>query len=76
MCKVIIEKPNEKKGFIIVNHLYARKNSSFTIDELIPELETYGLTLTREELQEEINQLIEDGAVSMRVGYYKTMAML
>lgn len=76
MCKVLISNPKEKVGFIIFNHLYSRKSENFTIQELLNELKQYGLCLSEKELQNEINTLIDDGAVSQRVGYYKRMVML
>lgn len=76
MCKVVIERPKEKAGFIIFNHLYSRKSENFTIHDLLAELMHYGLNISEKELQNEINTLIDDGAVSQRVGHYKRMAML
>lgn len=76
MCKVVIEQPKEKAGFIICNHLYSRQSEIFTTPVLLDELRQYGLDISEEELQDEINTLIDDGAVSQRVGYYKRMAML
>lgn len=76
MCKVVIERPREKTGFIIFNHLYSRKSEIFTIHDLLNELMQYGLNITETELQNEINILIDDGAVSQRVGHYKRVAML
>ncbi len=77
MCKVIINNKKEKAGFIIFNHLYSREKDTFTIQSLAEELSAqYNLEFSRSELQREINMLIEDGAVSQRVGYYKRMAML
>lgn len=76
MCKVVIEKPREKTGFIIFNHLYSRKSEVFTIHDLLGELMQYGLNISEKELQYEINLLINDGAVSQRVGHYKRVAML
>lgn len=76
MCKVVIDRPKEKAGFIIFNHLYARKEDTFTIQGLAEELEQYHLDLSQRDLQREINMLIADGAVSQRVGYYKRTAML
>lgn len=76
MCKVVIDKPKEKVGFIIFNHLYSREKDTFTIQSLAEELMKYHLELSQSELQREINMLIEDGAVSQRVGHYKRMAML
>lgn len=76
MCKVVIERPREKAGFIIFNHLYSRKSEIFTIHDLLNELMQYGLNISETELQNEINILIDDGAVSQRVGHYKRVAML
>lgn len=76
MCKVVIDKPKEKAGFIIFNHLYSREKDTFTIQSLAEELMQYNLELSQSELQREINMLIEDGAVSQRVGHYKRMAMV
>lgn len=76
MCKVIIDRPEEKAGFIIFNHLYSRKDEDFTLQDLLPELEPYGLNMSEENLQREINTLIRDGAVSQRVGHYTRIAML
>lgn len=76
MCKVVIKQPQEKAGFIICNHLYSRQSERFTTPVLLNELRQYGLDLSEEELQDEINMLIDDGAISQRVGYYKRMAML
>ncbi len=76
MCKVIIGCPEEKAGFIIFNHLYSRNSERFTLQELLHELLQYGLNISEKELQKEIDLLIEDGAVSQRVGHYKRIAML
>ena len=76
MCKVIISQPAGKAGFIIFNHLYSRKKEDFTLQDLSDELTQYGLNISRKELQKEIDLLIEDGAVSPRVGHYRRMAML
>ena len=76
MCKVIIEKPQEKAGFIIFNHIYSRNNDKFTLMDLKAELMQYGLNMTDRELQREINSLIENGAVSPRIGCYKRITML
>lgn len=76
MYQVVIDKPKEKAGFIIFNHLYSREQDTFTIQSLAEELLQYHLELSQSELQTEINMLIEDGVVSQRVGYYKRMAML
>ena len=76
MYQVVIDKPKEKAGFIIFNHLYSREQDTFTIQSLAEELLQYHLVLSQSELQTEINMLIEDGVVSQRVGYYKRMAML
>lgn len=43
---------------------------------MLHELLQYGLNLSEKELQKEIDLLIEDGAVSQRVGHYKCIAML
>lgn len=76
MCKVIIGRPEERAGFIIFNHLYSRSSEIFTLQDLLRELLPYGLKLSEKELQKEIDLLIEDGAVSQRVGHYKRIAML
>lgn len=76
MCKVIIKSPEKKAGFIIFNHLYARTSERFTLQDLLQELVKYGLRMSEKDLQKEIDLLVEDGAVSQRVGYYKRMAML
>lgn len=76
MSKVVIKHPREHVGFIIFNHLYSRQSGEFTVPALSDELKQYGLDLSRDELQDQINELIEDGAVSQRVGYYKRMAMV
>lgn len=76
MCKVVINKPQERAGFIIFNHLYSRQSDIFTLQDLLPELGQYNLYLSEKELQHEINLLIDDGAVSQRVGHYKRVAML
>ena len=76
MYQVVIDKPKEKAGFIIFNHLYSREQDTFTIQSLAEELLQYHLELSQSELQTEINMLIEDGVVSQRVGYYKRMATL
>lgn len=76
MCKVIISQPMEKAGFIIFNHLYSRASECFTLQNLLEELVQYGLNISKKDLQKEIDLLIEDGAVSPRVGHYKRMAML
>ncbi len=76
MCKVIIKSPEKKAGFIIFNHLYARASESFTLQDLLQELVKYGLKMSDQDLQKEIDLLVEDGAVSQRVGHYKRIAML
>lgn len=76
MCKVIIGCPEKKAGFIIFNHLYSRSSEMFTLQDLLHELLQYGLNISEKELQKEIDLLIEDGAVSQRVGHYKRIAML
>lgn len=76
MCKVIISSPEKKAGFIIFNHLYARTSENFTLQDLLQELVNYGLRMSEKELQKEIDLLVEDGAVSRRVGHYKRIAML
>ena len=59
MCKVIIEQPKEKSGFIIFNHIYSRTSEIFTTQSLLAELRQYGLNISERELQNEINGLIE-----------------
>lgn len=76
MCKVVIDRPEENAGFIIFNHLYSREKDTFTVQSLAEELMQYHLEISPSELQREINLLIEDGAVSQRVGHYRRMAML
>ena len=76
MCKVVIKKPEEKRGFIIFNHVYSRKNANFTIQDLKAELQSYGLQIQDADLQKEVNVLVERGVVSQRVGFYKRVSML
>lgn len=70
------QQPRKKAGFIIFNHLYARTSENFTLQDLSRELVSYGLKMSDKELQKEIDLLVEDGAVSQRVGHYKRIAML
>ena len=69
--------PNKHIGFIVYNHLFSRSifNTDFTIPELIEELHTnYGIEITEDNKQEIINtvdEYIETGSISIRVGFYR-----
>lgn len=76
MCKVIIDHPEKKKGFMVSNHLFSRGEVNFTIQQLSDELKEYNFELQEEDLQKVVNSLVDDGVVSQRVGYYKRVSML
>ena len=76
MCKVIIERSEEKTGFMVSNHLFSRKGADFTIQQLNDELKQYDFELQEGDLQRVVNSLVDDGVVPQRVGYYKRVSML
>lgn len=69
-CNVIIKQPQKNKEFILYNHLYARKNKTFTVNELAKELQQYHVRMTKKAIQHEINEMASNGLVIHEVGAY------
>ncbi len=77
MCKVLVKKPIDNFDFILFNHLYSRKDISFTIPVLTGELLEYNLKVTDADVQKEINKYIKQGFVSRRSGgNYECVTMI
>lgn len=76
MCKVVVENPQEKVGFIMYNHLYNRDKASFTVPELTKELRRYNLDLTDDIVQKEVDSFLCDGLVMRKFSGYTRTAML
>lgn len=74
MCKVIVKKPEDNVEFIIYNHLYSRVNGTFTIDEIVNEMRNYHLSLSPDDVQSEINNMIRDGIIIRNFGSYTRVA--
>ena len=69
MCKVVAENPEENIGYVLYNHIFARKSDDFTVDCLEEELSDFDIT--REDIRKGIELLFHDGVISQWVGYYK-----
>lgn len=74
MCKVIVKNPRDNVGFILYNHLYSREKGTFTIDEIINELKHYHLSLSEDDVQSELNNMVRDGIVIRNFGSYTRTA--
>lgn len=72
MCKLKVRVSNKNAGFVIYNHLYSRGSHSFSIEELVAELQSlYGLDMDADALQYEINDYLESGLVIHSFDKYK-----
>lgn len=70
MCKVVVDKPNEKVEFIIYNHLFSQNNYKFTVPQLMEELKQYTLDLPQEFVQHEVDSMIRLGLVNQSFKQY------
>ena len=70
MCKVNVKKSMQGVEFIIYNHLFSKSTYSFTVNQLIHDLEQYDLELSLEDVQHEINSLVKAGLVKHNLRCY------
>ena len=70
MCKVVVSNSEENIEFIIYNHLFSKDDYSFTVSQLVEDLHQYGLNLTPEYVQTEINFFIQSGLVNQNFRSY------
>ena len=70
MCKVNVKKSMQGVEFIIYNHLFSKSTYSFTVNQLIHDLEQYDLELSLEDVQHEINSLVKAGLVNQNFRWY------
>ena len=70
MCKVNVKKSMQGVEFIIYNHLFSKSTYSFTVNQLIHDLEQYDLELSLEDVQHEINSLVRAGLVNQTFRCY------
>ena len=72
MCKLKVRVSKRNAKFVIYNHLYSRESRSFSLEELIEELQDYyGLDMDANTLQYEINDYLESGLVIHSFDKYK-----
>ena len=77
MCRVIVKEPEKNTMFIVYNHLYSRKETSFTLNDLMEELnQQYNLNIAEPTLRNEIANMIRNGIVTRGVSCYKRTAMI
>lgn len=72
MCKVVVNDSKSYVEFIIYNHLFSRINYTFTISQLVEELQEYNLYLSLEYVQKEINSFVRSGLVNQNFRFYST----
>ncbi len=64
MCQLVVKVSKKNARFVIYNHLYSRRNSSFSLDELRNELKSlYGLDIDSISLKYEIKDYLDSGLV-------------
>lgn len=69
MCKVVVNDSNSYVEFIIYNHVFSKK-STFTVLELVQELQVYNLNLSHEYVQAEIDCYVKLGIVNQNLEGY------
>jgi hypothetical protein len=71
MCKVVVKDSKRNVEFIIYNHLFSKDTSyRFTIKQLVSELHQYGLELSSEYVEEEVNSFVKSGLVNQNFRCY------
>ena len=70
MCKVIVKNTSRSIPFIVYNHIFSKNNYTFTIGQLLTELQEYNLNLSEEYLKNTIKTFVRSGIVHQYVNYY------
>lgn len=71
MCKVLVKEPNKSVDFIIYNHLFSHNSSyTFTIEQLVNELQKYNLGISAEYVRKEVNDFIKSGLIIQKFRCY------
>lgn len=71
MCKVLVKDSNKNVDFIIYNHLFSQDPSyTFTVEQLVLELQRYKLDISTEYVKKEIDSFIKSGLINQKFRCY------